>query len=150
MCIIAYVKHIFFIKVLTSKLGRCIMIMTSELGMNKEGFIMDKEEILKASREENKNKDLAEIEIENKAVKIGLICSLILITIYYCLEIFIKGEQNNGFYSVLALYCGIIYGYKGLKMKKKFYYFTATIWLVLAVGLIYEYIKNIFITSTIL
>ena len=55
---------------------------------------MKKEEILEMSRKENKKKDLAVIEIENKAVKIAALSMIILTTIYFCLEIIVQGKIN--------------------------------------------------------
>ena len=111
---------------------------------------MKKEEILEASRKENKQKDFYEIEVENKAVKIAAITMIILTTIYYCLEIFIKGETNHGWYSLIALYCFVLYGYKALKIKSKFYTFCSIIWFLVTVICVYLTIKNIIVTSTIL
>lgn len=111
---------------------------------------MNKEEILEASRNENKNKDYAEIEVENKAVKIAAISTLILSTIYFCLEIFIKGKTNYGWYSIIALYSAIVYGYKGISVKKKIYVVNAVLWGILAIAFIYLYIREMYFTSTIL
>ena len=55
--------------------------------------IMKKEDILDKARKENKKKDFAVIEIENKAVKIAALGMLLLTTVYYCLEIFIQGKK---------------------------------------------------------
>ena len=55
---------------------------------------MKKEEILEMSRKENKKKDLAVIEIENKAVKIAALSMIIITTIYFCLEIIVQGKIN--------------------------------------------------------
>lgn len=111
---------------------------------------MNKDEILEASREENNNKDLAEIEIENKAVKFGALSMLILSTIYFCLEIFIKGETNYGWYSIISFYCTILYGYKALKDKKTIHIINFIIWLLVSVITIYKAIRNIYLTSAIL
>ena len=80
---------------------------------------MKKEEILKKSRKENKNKDAYEIEIENKGVKIAAILMLILATVYYCYEIFTGKGQNYSFYSIVTLYCFVLYGYKAIKLEKR-------------------------------
>ena len=111
---------------------------------------MKKEEILKASREENKKRDLAEIEIENKAVKFAAIGMVILGTIYFCMEIFVKGETNYGWYSIIALYSAILYGYKALKDRKKIHILNSLIWSAVAIICVVQCIQNIFATSTIL
>ena len=105
---------------------------------------MKKEDILKASRKENKNKDFAVIEVENKAVKIAALGMLILASIYFCLEIIVQGKENYGLYSIIALYCAIVYGYKGIKTKNKFEIICMIIWTVVAIPLIITYIKGIF------
>ena len=111
---------------------------------------MKKEEILEASRKENKQKDFAEIEVEKKAVKIGAYGIVILATIYFCMEIFIKGETNYGWYSIISLYCAILYGYKAVHDKKALHIFCGIIWAIVAVICTTQCILKIFETSTIL
>ena len=111
---------------------------------------MKKEDILEASRKENNKKDLALIETEHKGTIIAAISILILSTVYFCLEIFVKGETNYGWYSIIALYCAIVYGYRGIKAHKKLSIFTSIIWLIVSFIMIYSYISNIFATSNIL
>ena len=105
---------------------------------------MKKEDILDKARKENKKKDFAVIEIENKAVKIAALGMLFFTTVYYCLEIFIQGKNNYGWYSIIALYCAIFYGYKGIKRKNKFEIFCMVLWAAIAIPLIISYIKDIF------
>ena len=104
---------------------------------------MKKEDILKMSREENQNKDFYEIEIENKAVKIGALGILLLTTIYFCLEIFINDNTNYGWYSIISLYCALVYGYKGIKIKKGFSIICSIIWMFTSIMFIYTTISNI-------
>ena len=97
---------------------------------------MKKEEVLQASREENKKKDLALIEAENKGVKIAAIAILILSTVYFVLGITIQGKTNYGWYSILALYCTIVYGYRGFKSQgktRKIDIITSIVWLLVSI-----------------
>ena len=111
---------------------------------------MNKDEILEASRKENKKKDLAEVEIENKAVKLAMLAVLILTSVYYCMEIIVKGVHNEGLYSIIAIYCAITYGYKAIKTKKGIDIFCGITWSIVTIMLVVEYISSIFATSTIL
>ena len=111
---------------------------------------MEKEKILEASRKDNKNKDYAEMENENRAVKYAAIGIVLLSTIYFIMEIAIKGKTNYGWYSIIAIYNAIFYGYKAIKDKKKLHIVNGMIWAILAIGLITMYIKDIFTTSNIL
>lgn len=111
---------------------------------------MEKEEILNASRNENQKKDLVEIEVENKAVKMAAIGLIILATVFYVAEIMLKGITNYGWYAIIALYCAIGFGYKAIKLKKKISVVNAIIWSIVTIICVYSYIQNIILTSTIL
>ena len=111
---------------------------------------MKKEEILKKAREENKQKDFACIEAERKGGVIAAISILILSTVYYAAGIFITGKTNYGWYSIIALYCTVVYGYKGIKLKNKLNILTSIIWLLVTILTTYSYFENMIKTSTIL
>ena len=111
---------------------------------------MKKEEILKASQNENKERDLVAIEIEQKSFKLASLSILFLATVYFCLGIFIKGETNYGWYSIIALYSTILYGYKALKTKRPICIVCSIIWAIVTIILVYSYVKAIILTSTIL
>ena len=91
---------------------------------------MKKEEILEMSRKENKLKDVYEIEVEKKGVKLAALLMLILATFYYCYEIFTDKGQNYSFYSIITIYCFTVYGYKAIKLEKKrvFNIYVSILW----------------------
>lgn len=105
---------------------------------------MKKEEILEMSRKENQKRDLVEIEVEKKGIKYASLGVIILATIYFCLEIIVTSKTNNGLYSVIALYCAMLFGYKGLKTKNKFQIICGIIWTLVTIILIVKYVQEIF------
>lgn len=111
---------------------------------------MKKEEILEKARKENKQKDFACIEAERKGAMYAAIAILLLSTIYYIAGIFITGKTNYGWYSIIALYCTIVYGFKGIKTKSKLNIITSIIWLLVTIITTYSYITNLIASSTIL
>ena len=111
---------------------------------------MKKEEILEKARKENKNKDYALIEAENKASKIAGIAILILSSVYFISGIVITGETNYGWYSILAVYCAILFGLRGIKAHKKTDIFLSIIWAISSILMIYYYFKELISSSTIL
>ena len=111
---------------------------------------MKKEEVLKKARKENKQKDYALIETENKAVKIAALSILLLSCVYYLCGILITGKTNYGFYSVIALYCTVVYGYKGFKLHNKSNIITAIIWFLVTILTGYSYFYDMISLSTIL
>ena len=111
---------------------------------------MKKEDILEKARMENKQKDLASVEIERKGGVIAAVSILLLSSIYYISEIFILGKTNYGWYSIIALYCTVVYGYKGIKTKRKTCIIISIIWLLVTILTTYSYFEGIIKASTIL
>ena len=112
---------------MTSKLGDGIMILTSKLVRKVVGF-MNKEEILKKSREENKNKDIAELEIINYATSWayrvgGMLCALIAV-----LEVIFLDRISSECWLIFFGMLSAIFIVKFIKLRKKH---------ELAIGLIY-------------
>ena len=111
---------------------------------------MKKEEILEKARKENKNKDYALIEAENKATKIAGIAIIVLSTVYFISGIMITGKTNYGWYSILAVYCAIVYGLRGIKYHKKLDIFCGVLWTIASILMIFYYFKELISSSTIL
>ena len=107
---------------------------------------MKKEEILEASKEENKKKDIYELEIERKGAIIAAVVMLILAAVYYCYEIISGKGTNPALYSIITIYCSVMYGYKAIKLERRrgLYAFTSIIWGILTITLILEYFKVLF------
>lgn len=110
---------------------------------------MKKEEILEKARKENKNKDYALIETENNAAKFAGLAILILSTVYFISGIMITGKSNYGWYSIVAVYCSLVFGLKGIKTHKKLDLFCGIIWAIASVIMIYSYFKELINTSII-
>lgn len=102
---------------------------------------MKKEEILEKSRKENNNKDVYAVEVETKACKYAALAMVILAGVYYCYEIFMGKGMNSALYSLITLYCSILYGYKAAKIEKnrKLNACSAIIWGLLSILLILTY-----------
>ena len=106
---------------------------------------MKKEEILEASKRENKKKDIYELEVERTGAVAAAISMVILSSIYYCYEIISAKGSNPALYSLITIYCTIIYGFKAVKVEKhrKLNIFTSIIWGLLTITLILNYFKVI-------
>ena len=118
---------------LTSKLGNDIMILTSKLVRKVVGF-MNKEEILKKSREENKNKDIYELEVISKAQRIGgLIALFVTFALMLIERVILECGTNYGYFLIILSAGAGLWIYKAIKMKKKHEIFLAILWIVLAI-----------------
>ena len=104
---------------------------------------MKKEEILELSRKENKNKDLAYMEVDNKAYKFAAMAMFILTAIYFVLEIAIKDTINYGWYSLIALFSTVVYCVRAGYSKNKVCIFSACAWAVLTIIFTCYYISSL-------
>ena len=105
---------------------------------------MKKEEILEMSRKENKKKDVYESEVEKKGAVIAAVSMIILAGVYYCYEIISAKGQNYAMYSIISLYCAILFGYKGIKIEKKrgFNIFCSIVWALVTILTIVQYFRG--------
>lgn len=102
---------------------------------------MKKEEILEASKKENKNKDYYEIQEAAKGANLAGV-TIFLLFIYDGAK---GNEINPAIYSIITTYNFMIFGYKALKIEKhrKLNVLTSIIWGVLTITLILKYFKVI-------
>lgn len=91
-----------------------------------------------------------EAEAERFGAVIAAVAMAIIAFIYFTLVIVIQGKTNYGWYSMIALYCTIVFGYKGIKLKKKLDVVTAIIWLLMFIMTCIGYIGELINNSTIL
>ena len=96
------------------------------------------------SRKENKKKDVYESEVEKKGAVIAAVSMIILAAVYYCYEIITAKGQNYAMYSIIALYCAILFGYKGIKIEKNrgFNLFCSIVWAIVTFLTIVQYFRG--------
>ena len=101
---------------------------------------MNKEEILAASRKENKKKDPVELEAEVKGTTIGVVVSLLLAAVFYITEIVIGRGQNYGMFACVIAPAAAAMIYKAIKLPEKKSILLAVIYTIWAVVLIGGYL----------
>lgn len=101
---------------------------------------MNKDEILAKSRVENKNQDLYEKEVLTQASRASAGVMLIMISVYYVVEIIIAGEINLGIFSLLTASNGAQFWVKWAKLHRSHELAFAMIYTLLTVALIGLYI----------
>ena len=79
---------------------------------------MKKEEILEANKNENKKKDVFEMEVDSKACRLASIAMFCVAFILLVYEMAIDKGINPAFYSFLAIFNAVAYGYKAYKLEK--------------------------------
>ena len=111
---------------------------------------MTKEEILAKSRQENKDKDLYELEIDTKAEFVGAITAFSICLVLFASEIFICGKTNFGLWGMICSLNAGSYIYKGIKLKKTSVLVCGIICSISALLMVGYTIYKFFAVSTIL
>ena len=104
---------------------------------------MKKEEILEANKNENKKKDVFEMEVDSKACRLASIAMFCVAFILLVYEMAIDKGINPAFYSFLAIFNSVAYGYKAYKLEKNrgINIFISTVWGIMTIVLLLEYFK---------
>lgn len=107
---------------------------------------MNKEEILQASRKENQNKDIFELEIISKAQRIGgLIALCVTFALIIIERVILDIGMNYGYFLIILSADTGLWIYKAAKLKRKHEILLAVIWGIVtvyaAVMLVLSYMK---------
>lgn len=81
-------------------------------------IIMNKEDILAKSRQENKNRDVAEISQTKDASRFAIILSLVFYCIYSMLALFADKPFNSGVSAIETCVIFAVYLHKSIKTRK--------------------------------
>ena len=106
---------------------------------------MKKEEILEASKKENKKRDIFAYETEARGATYAAVCMVILACIYFIYEIMSGKGQNPALYSMISVYNAVVFGYKAMKVEehRTLNAFTSILWGLMTIILVLSYFKVI-------
>ncbi len=111
---------------------------------------MNKEEILAMSRQENKDKDLYEMQVTESSANIGIITGAIICALLFAAEIFICGTTNYGLWSIVTGINAAMGIYRGIKLKSKSKIAIGMMWAACTIAAVVATVLNLFAASTIL
>lgn len=109
-----------------------------------------REEILAKSRDENKDKDLFEREVQVRAGNIGACVATLLATLFFVVQILVGAGMNYGLYAILFSVPATRYIVKSINMRCKRDIAYAIIWTVAALIFSLAHIYGLITSSTIL
>jgi len=108
-----------------------------------------KEEILAKSRNENKDKDLFEREVQVKAGNYGACTAVILATIFFATQIFVGGGLNYGLYAILFSVLATGYIVKSICLKRRREIVCAILHTAVTLAFSFAHLYTLITTSTI-
>jgi hypothetical protein len=94
---------------------------------------MEKEKILEMSRKENKNKDIAELDVEKKANNIAVIVGSIFALILILWQAVTKNGVNYGIAAIVEIMCAVSSCYKYLCLKRKKHLLLAIYFILISI-----------------
>ena len=98
---------------------------------------MEKEKILEMSRKENKNKDIAELDVEKKANNIAVIVGSIFALILILWQAVTKNGVNYGIAAIVEIMCAVSSCYKYLCLKRKKHLLLAIYFILISIIFIF-------------
>ena len=93
---------------------------------------MDKEEVLQASRNENQNKDIYELEVIGRGQRIGgLIALFVTFVLMLAERVILDIGTNYGYFCIIMSAGAGLWIYKAVKLKRKHEILLAVLWAVM-------------------
>ena len=81
---------------------------------------MDKEQILELSRQENKDQDIFELEVNNKAQRLGgIIAIIVTIVCILCEHLDLHGDAHSSYLLILTSGLTGMWGIRVAKLRRK-------------------------------
>ena len=121
---------------LTSILGSDILC-ACQVHLAERSAIMNKEEILTKSKQENRGQDIANLEVSRASMVFGWITAVCLLALVAVVEAVAYDRMNNGIFFAIMAGCSAIFINKYLKLRKRhelyisiIYVFAAIVFLV--------------------
>ena len=95
---------------------------------------MEKEDILRASRNENQNQDIYELEVISKAQRIGGLIGVSVAFVLMIVErVILDIGTNYGYFLIILSAAAGLWIYKAVRLKKKHEIFFAVLWSAFAI-----------------
>lgn len=111
---------------------------------------MDKEEILKKSRAENKNMDVYEQEILKQGSTSAIAVMLVLAAIFFAVQIFVGGGTNWGLWALVFSASMTTFWVKYIKLRRKHELVMAIFHTIFVLVMSVWHIYNLIVSSAIL
>ena len=124
------------------------MFMTSKLGI--KGGYMNKEEVLQKSRQENKNRDIYELQVEKEASTYAIVVTAVLATVFFSVQIFVGEGTNWGMWALVFSISMTIFWVKYFKLRRLHELIVALLYTLCVVIMFWQHISNLISSSTIL
>ena len=120
---------------LTSILGSGILCMCQVYLAERRFIVMNKEEILAKSKQENHGQDIASLEVSKASMLFGWITAVCMLAFVAVVEALVHDRMNSGIFFAVMAGCSAIFINKYLKLRKRHELYIAVVYIIAAIPL---------------
>ena len=105
--------------------------------------MMNREEILEKSRQENHGQDIANLEVSRSSIVFGWIVAVCLLAVVAVTEALKYDRMNNGIFFAIMAGCAAIFIRKYMKLRKQHELYISIIYVVGAIAFLVGWILQL-------
>ena len=125
---------------LTSILGSDILCLCQVHLAERWFIVMNKEEILAKSKQENHGQDIANLEVSKASMLFGWITAVCMLAFVAVVEALVHDRMNSGIFFAVMSGCAAIFINKYLKLRKRHELYIAIVYTIGAVAFFISWI----------
>ena len=128
---------------LTSILGSDILCMRQVCLAERWFIVMNKEEILAKSKQENHGQDIASLEVSKASMLFGWITAVCMLAFVAVVEALVHDRMNSGIFFAVMAGCSAIFINKYLKLRKRHELYIAIVYIIATVAFLISWILQL-------
>ena len=128
---------------LTSILGSDILCMRQVHLAERRFIVMNKEEILAKSKQENHGQDIASLEVSKASMLFGWITAVCMLAFVAVVEALVHDRMNSGIFFAVMAGCSAIFINKYLKLRKRHELYIAIVYIIATVAFLISWILQL-------
>ena len=128
---------------LTSTLGSDILCMCQVHLAERRFIVMNKEEILAKSKQENHGQDIASLEVSKASMLFGWITAVCMLAFVAVVEALVHDRMNSGIFFAVMAGCSAIFINKYLKLRKRHELYIAIVYIIATVAFLISWILQL-------
>ena len=128
---------------LTSILGSDILCIRQVHLAERRFIVMNKEEILAKSKQENHGQDIASLEVSKASMLFGWITAVCMLAFVAVVEALVHDRMNSGIFFAVMAGCSAIFINKYLKLRKRHELYIAIVYIIATVAFLISWILQL-------
>ena len=128
---------------LTSILGSDILCMCQVYLAGRRFIVMNREEILAKSKQENHGQDIANLEVSKASMLFGWITAVCMLAFVAVVEALVHDRMNSGIFFAVMAGCSAIFINKYLKLRKRHELYIAIVYIIATVAFLISWILQL-------